>query len=158
VSGQVWLSDHICEGNFALRKRLVGAVRFFEHDLRSNVSGVMSGELLRQGYLIVYNPAMIIYHKHDTRIFTLYRMARRRILSEYGKRADLRFKESIPFWLSVVKAPFAIAKQPEMFLADPNRVKVYLVFTAIQLTYSIGALSTFLRLWLKHKLTQVKSS
>jgi hypothetical protein len=99
---------------------------------------------------------MVIYHKHDTRFITLYYMARRRILSEFGKRDELRLRTSFPLWLEVFKAPFAIRKQPEMFLADPNRVKIYLVFTAIQLMFAIGALSTFLQLYTKCHLAKLK--
>jgi GT2 family glycosyltransferase len=140
----VLLSDHLSGGNCALRRDALQAVGGFDARLRVGSDAALSQKLLQAGYVMAYNPAMLVRHEHDPRLRTLYRIGRRKMAQRFAMQ-PMRLRDSLPLLASVFTAPLAIRTHPEMWRADHSRLKVYLAYTAAQLLYALGELTSFVQ-------------
>jgi GT2 family glycosyltransferase len=145
----VLLSDHLSGGNFAIRREVLEAIGGFDQSAQFGNDRVMSHRLLEAGHAIAYDPDMVVYHRHDARFRTIYRIARRKMERHYASGQAIRLRECLPLFLDLLRAPFEIRRHPEMYRADPSRVKVYLAFTCVQALYALGGLLPFLSLYLR---------
>jgi hypothetical protein len=125
------------------------AIAGFNVEIRSGNDGVMSQTLLRAGYAIGYNPAMKIYHQHDTKYRTIYKISQRKAMQRFAVENGIAFKSCFPLFKNLISAPFDVIKHPEMFHADKSKAKVYAVFTWIRVIDAFAALATFLQLYFK---------
>jgi len=143
----VLLSDHLSGGNFAIRRETLEAISGFDQSVQFGNDRVMSQRLLGAACAIAYDPALVIYHKHDIQFRTIYRIAKRKVERHFSDGREIQLRECLPLFAELLRAPFDIRRHPEMYHADPSRIKVYLAFTCVQVLYALGGLLTFFYLY-----------
>lgn len=135
------LSDHVSGGNCAIRRAALDAVGGIAHHLRRGADGILSEKLLRAGYAIGYNPAMVIYHAHNESYRVMYRQgfgegrAKARQAREAGTgRTGVVRQAFMALW----SAPVQIRRFRELWTTDPSRIKVYAIYTTFCAVIALG--------------------
>ena len=141
--GCTGLSDHVSGGSFAIRRHVYDAVGGLPADVPMGCDTLFSRQLLEGGFPIGYDENMVILHRHSTSYRVLCRNSFRegrdwvKIQRKCGKS---RGSLALPCVWNLVKAPFKIARFPEMLTADRWYIRAYGVYTMIHLVDGIGRL------------------
>ena len=151
IKSNVFLCERISAGNFAVRRQVLETSGICKtRNIFAN-DEIMSQNLLQAGYAIAYHPDMIIYHHHDTKFRTLYKIGCRKMTQNCKDVRNINLTLLFRLLKNICCSPTDFFRHREMFQADKSRVKVYVAFTLLRFFYSFGELISFIKIYIRSK-------